>query len=268
MFDKGHKRWEKSVSIGYENVRRLAHECLLPALERCGVILSRLMGISKFHKLSHVLGLETRDLRMVVDTVDCLHLLAHKVLIYSSQELREFLAFAKWLRHEIDVQTAEPMSQTLEELMEKSDMIDHGPTLCYIQGALTNSILQHFIQPPPGMGAFRPPPTAPSPWVAAGRDHTFYETYKVMLTQLEKQVSGWYDGPQVDLPKLHDLTGRLGLQCDQVFGQIALAQRRGILHRCPLVLHPDTDQKVMDIVMQFTVNAPLPRKLYRLIRCA
>jgi anaphase-promoting complex subunit 4 len=230
-------------------VRKLTHECLLPALERCAIILSRLIGISKFHKLSHVLGLETCALREIVDTIDCLHLLSHKILIYSSQELRGFLAFSKWLRHEIDVQSAEPMSQTLEELMEKSDLIDHGQTLSYIQEALTKSALQNFIQPLPGMSVTSPSSSAPDRWASAGKDPSFYETYKKLLAQLEQQ--GGRSAP--DIPKLNDLTERMGLQCGQVFGQIALAQRRGVLHRCPLTLHADCDESAMDITMCYEV---------------
>ncbi|KAL1980545.1 hypothetical protein VTN96DRAFT_3990 [Rasamsonia emersonii] len=250
--ERGHKRWEKTVSTGYENVRRLTHECLLPALERCEVLLSRLIGISKFHKLSHILGLETRDLQEIVDTVDCLHLLSHNILTHSSRELREFLAFSKWLRHEIDMQSAEPMSQTLEELMEKSDMIDHGGTLDYIQGALTRSALRNFIHVPPGMPAMitaKLPSTVSSKWAPGANDGSFYETYRTLLAQLEQREAGHGDGFQLDLPKLNDLTGRLGLQCDKVFGQIALTQRRGILHRCPLVLHSDCDKNALDMTM-------------------
>lgn len=52
-----------------------------------------------------------------------------------------------------------------------------------------------------------------------------------------------------EVPKLNDLTKRLGLQFEKVFGQIAITQRRGILHRSPLALHPDADQEVIDIIM-------------------
>jgi anaphase-promoting complex subunit 4 len=224
---------------------------LLPALERCEVLLSRLIGISKFHKLNHILGLETRDLQSIIETVDCLHLLSHKILTHSGRELHAFLEFAKWMRHEIDMQTAEPMSQTLEELMEKSDMIDHGTTLEYIQGALTKSCLRNFIPTVPGMPGMIAAAPAPNKWAPGGQDGSFYETYRQMLGLQEQQETGYGDSPELDLPKLNDLTGRLGLQCDKVFGQIALTQRRGILHRCPLVLHPNCDRNVIDTTMNY-----------------
>lgn len=247
---QGHKRWEKAVASGYENVRRLTHECLLPALERCEVLLSRLIGLSKFHKLSEVLGLETRDLKAITETLDCLHLLAHHILIHTSEELSQFMAFSKWLRHEIDMQAAEPMSQTLEELMEKTDMVDHPQTLKYIRGALTKSNLRDYIQQLPMMGVGQPPSAADSDrWAPTGQDRSFYDTFKKLLDRRARPQSGGDDSGQVKHPKLNDLTRRLGLQFEKVFGGIALTQRRGILHRTALPLHPDCDAEVADVTM-------------------
>ncbi|OJD22627.1 hypothetical protein ACJ73_06023 [Blastomyces percursus] len=237
--DRGHKRWEKAVTSGYEALRRLTHECLLPALERCGVLLSRLIGLSKFHKLSPILGLETTDLENCQDTVDCLNLLSHKVLIHSSRELREFAAFAKWLKHEVDLQAADPLSATYEELTESSDSLDHGQILRYIQGAMTRSALQDFIHPVPAQ-------SPPNRWEPAGLDSSFYETYKKLLQQQDKKGSD-----QIDMPLLGDLTSRLGLQSEKVFKRIAETQRRGILHRSPLSLGPDCDAGVVDMTMNF-----------------
>ncbi|PWY90049.1 anaphase-promoting complex component Cut20/Apc4 [Aspergillus heteromorphus CBS 117.55] len=243
--ERGHKRWEKAVSTGYENVRRLTHECLLPALERCEVLLSRLIGLSKFYKLSEVLGLETSDLNAIVETLDCLHLLAHRIIIHANEELVEFNSFSRWFRHEIDMQSAEPMSQTLEELMEKTDMIEYPQTLEYIRGALTKSKLRRYIQQLPMMGVARPPPTSSDKWAPTGHDRSFYDTFKKLLKQSETPD----EAQPAELPKINDLTKRLGLQFERVFGQIALTQRRGILHRSPLTLHPDCDKDVIDIKM-------------------
>lgn len=247
---QGHKRWEKAVSTGYENVRRLTHECLLPALERCEVLLSRLIGLSKFHKLSDVLGLETSSLNAIVETLDCLHLLAHNILIHTNEELAQFNAFSRWLRHEIDMQSAEPMSQTLEELMEKTDLVEYPRTLKYIRGALTKSTLRNFIQQLPMIGQPRPPAPENDKWAPTGHDRSFYDTFKKLM---EHQAQGSGDATSEEIPKVNDLTRRLGLQFEKVFGQIALTQRRGILHRSPLSLHPDCDQDVIDVTMRYEV---------------
>ncbi|KAG2420972.1 hypothetical protein HFD88_000587 [Aspergillus terreus] len=261
--ERGHKRWEKAVSTGYENVRRLTHECLLPALERCEVLLSRLIGLSKFHKLSEVLGLETSGLNAIVETLDCLHLLAHNILIYTNEELSQFNAFSRWLRHEIDMQSAEPMSQTLEELMDKTDLVEYPQTLKYIRGALTKSALRHFVQQLPMMGQPRPPPAASDKWAPTGHDRSFYDKFKKLL---EHQVQSSNDENTNESPKLNDLTRRLGLQFEKVFGQIALTQRRGILHRSPLSLHADCDTDVADMAMQYEdVNGQSSFYVYRVV---
>lgn len=274
--ERGHKRWDKAVSSGYENVRRLTHECLLPALDRCEVVLSRLIGLSKFQKLSDVLGLETSDLNGIMETLDCLHLLAHHIIINTNEELGQFVSFSKWLRHEIDLQSAEPMSQTLEDLLEKTDLMEYPQTLKYIQGALANSALRKFIQQLPMMGVPRPsaPPasTDADKWAPTGHAHdrSFYEMFKKLLQQQQQsqehgQGSGSGSDGVVELPKLNDLTKRLGLQFEKVFGQIALTQRRGILHRSPLVLHEDCDRGVIDMAMRYEVcmlTCPLSVRVY------
>ncbi|THC97798.1 hypothetical protein EYZ11_002714 [Aspergillus tanneri] len=246
--ERGHKRWEKAVASGYENVRRLVHECLLPALERCQVQLSRLIGLSKFHKLSEVLGLETSDLNAIVETMDCLQLLAHNILIHTNDEIGQFNSFSRWLRHEIDMQSAEPMSQTLEELMEKTDMIEYPQTLKYIRGALTKSKLRNYIQQLPMVGVPKPASAATDKWVPTGHDRSFYDTFKKLLEQQNQCPD---DVDPAKLPKINDLTKRLKLQFEKVFGQIALTQRRGILHRSPLALHSDCDQNVIDMTMHY-----------------
>ncbi|CAG8201359.1 unnamed protein product [Penicillium nalgiovense] len=245
--ERGHKRWDKAVSGGYENIRRLTHECLLPALERSQVLLSRLVGLSKFHKLSDVLGLDTTKLNAIVETLDCLHLLAHRVLTHANEELGQFAAFSRWLRYEIHVLNSEPLSQTLEELQEKRDLFDVPPTVKYIKGALTKSALRNFIRQLPMIGVVQPPAPPTDKWLPGGHDRSFFDTYKSLLQQQRESRDKGGDGTSVETPKLNDLTRRLGIQFEKVFGEIALTQRRGILHRSPLTLHSDCDQGVVDL---------------------
>lgn len=240
------------MASGYDSLRRLTYESLLPVLERCGVILSRLLGLSKYHRISPILGLETKDLKDCQATVDCLNLLAHKVLISTSTELREFGAFSKWLRYQIDLQATDPLSTAAEELLEKADAVDHGMTLSYIQGAMMHSALQDFIQAPPSE-------TYGDRWVDPGENSLFYENYKKLLQQHNQRKS---DEERVVLPQLSDLTSRLTRQCDAVFKRIAETQRRGILHRTALTLGPDCDAGILDMVMDYSVsNAVFVRRI-------
>ncbi|KAL3481983.1 anaphase-promoting complex component Cut20/Apc4 [Aspergillus californicus] len=251
--ERGHKRWEKAVSTGYENVRRLTHECLLPALERCEVLLSRLIGLSKFQKLSEVLGLETSDLNAIVETVDCLHLLAHHIIINTNEELTQFHAFSRWLRHQIDMLSAEPMSQTLEELTEKTDLVEYPLTLKYIRGALTKSALQNFIHQLPILTGFPKPSDIRNEdkWAPTGAlNRSFYDAYKKLLDQ-QSQSSTSAGSDPVEMPKMNHLTKRLGQQFEKVFDEIAVTQRRGILHRAPLKFHQGCDMSVFDVTMRY-----------------
>ncbi|EFE43746.1 hypothetical protein TRV_01494 [Trichophyton verrucosum HKI 0517] len=252
--DRGQKRWEKTVAGGYEALRRLAYECLMPALERCGVLLSRLIGLSKYHRISPILGLETTYLKACVATLDCLTLLAHKVVLHSSTELKEFHAFSHWMQHEIKLQSTDPTSSTIDELVEAADEIDYGTTLGYVKGALTNSALQGFLQVPPPPGAPGAPGADPEDrkrWdVDIQDDGTFYEEYKKVVSQHESQRSA--EG--LSIPMLGDLTARLSAECDQVFKQIAETQRRGTLFRSALKLNEDCDATFLDMAMNFEVS--------------
>lgn len=226
----------------------------MPALERSQVLLSRLIGLSKFHKLSDVLGLETTKLNAIVETLDCLHLLAHQIITHSNEELIKFLAFSRWLQLEIHILNSEALSQTQEELLDKRDLLDVPPTVQYITGALTKSQLRNFIRQLPMAGVAKPPPADTDKWLPDGHDHSFYDTFKSLLQQQRQSQGEGGDGTAVDAPKLNDLTRRLGTQFETVFGEIALTQRRGILHRSPLALHSDCDQSVADLTICHEVS--------------
>ncbi|KDB27950.1 hypothetical protein H109_00281 [Trichophyton interdigitale MR816] len=246
--DRGQKRWEKTVAGGYEALRRLTYECLMPALERCGVLLSRLIGLSKYHRISPILGLETTYLKACVATLDCLTLLAHKVVLHNSIELKEFHAFSHWMQHEIKLQSTDPTSSTIDELVEAADEIDYGTTLGYVKGALTNSALQGFLQVPQPQTVPETDPEDRKRWdVDIQDDGTFYEEYKKVVSQHESQ--GSVEG--LSIPMLGDLTARLSAQCDRVFKQIAETQRRGTLFRSTLKLNEDCDDTVLDMAMNF-----------------
>jgi anaphase-promoting complex subunit 4 len=173
------------------------------------------------------------------------------MLTKTSTELAQFFEFSRWLRHEIDIQTAEPMSQTLSELQEKSDEIDHAVVLEYIQCALTNSALRLFITSTPS------PPTGQKKWWDFGeeRQGSFYETYRhaLSLQAKEDQQLDEKEDSQENLPKLNNLIDRLTSQSYKVFKQIALTQKRSILHHSLLELHPDCDQDVVDTTMQYEI---------------
>ena len=233
----------------------MTHESLLPALERSQVLLSRLVGLSKFHKLTDVLGLDTSKLNAIVETLDCLHLLAHRILNHANEELGQFTAFSRWLRHEILILGSEPLSQTWDELLEKRDLFDVPPTVKYITGALRKSLLRNFIRQLPMIGVPQVPTPSTDKWLPDGHDRSFYDTFKDLLNQQKQVQEEGGDGTSVDAPKLNDLTRRLGIQFEKVFADIALTQRRGILHRSPITLHKDCDRTVLDLKICYEVSS-------------
>ncbi|KAK4123341.1 hypothetical protein N657DRAFT_646113 [Parathielavia appendiculata] len=140
--DRGHKRWEKAVVSGLTSLRGLVHENFIPALERCGVILSRLLGIARFHGSDESTGFDEAQINKLMDIVSCLMMVAHKVLTAVMDELEHFNAFSIWLRLEIDKQGSSTVS---EELLEKEATMDHPRVLLYIQYYLDGSPLALFF---------------------------------------------------------------------------------------------------------------------------
>lgn len=225
------KRWEKASTLGMENVRRLVHECLLPALERCQVVLSRLDGLSRFAKSAEVLGLEEESLNRVMDTVECLNLLGHYLLKTVGQEIRQFIAFIKWLRLEVEIQSLEREnaggtgSERLDEMYMRRDEIDARTVLHYIKDVMGNSGMVAFVRP--SADARGTSLHGPSyDWSQTQVEVRFYDIFKKMLRTPGKR------------PDLDDLLRRLIGQAEKVFDRIAQTLRKSIMHNMVCTLHP------------------------------
>lgn len=185
--------------------------------------------------------------------------MAHKVLIHSARESREFAAFSRWLKFQVDLQSAEPLSRTAEGILEKSDTIDHVETLKYVRGAMCQSALNQYIQPKPPRDADHGPS-----WVKARKQEgqPLYEIYKNLLPPPHKQqqpAANADPNPAKDrLPVFSELTSWLSDECERVFKKIAEAQKNGIHHRLALSLGTDCDGDVMDMIMNVEVRDTKP----------
>lgn len=142
---QGHKRWDKAVTTGLENLRKLVHEDMLPALERCSVILSRLLGIARYQGSNDSVGFSSSQINLVMDTVLCLNLISSRILTYTVDELDLFAAFSIWLRYEIDRLASESTSSPSDDNVEKEATIDHSKVLRYVQTMMTTSRLDAFL---------------------------------------------------------------------------------------------------------------------------
>ncbi|KAI9831026.1 MAG: hypothetical protein M1819_005264 [Sarea resinae] len=236
LTERGHKRWEKAVIAGYEDIRRLVHENLLPALERCNVVVSRLRGLSRYRESALVTELSTLELNKVLDTIRCMNLLAHNIMAVAGMELRQFMAFSSWLRHEIDVQATDPASSSADEIAEKDAMIDYAKVLEYIQGALTKSKLGDFF----------------NSWSSGNKDlgiplgaTTFYEDFRGNLQKHREGVD------QKSFPPLDILSSHLKKQCDVIFEQIAHTETKNVLFGKPTYIETIHKTSRLDMRMCF-----------------
>ncbi|KAL8953098.1 MAG: hypothetical protein Q9222_001036 [Ikaeria aurantiellina] len=219
--ERNHKRWDKAVNTGYENVRRLTHESLLPALDRFSVLISRLRGLSRFHASDSLLGLSTVGLDAILDSVNCLQLLSHQLLKCAGSELQQFGAFSLWLRHEIEKQGASPTSASAQEIAEKDMSFDHISILEYIQGAMTSSQMPLYSGTLDGQ----------TQQAIEGDGRLLFNLYKDAL----KEVT-YGSPPRKRLPGLNTVLSYLQGQADSLFERISDSQRKNIHLGLPIYL--------------------------------
>ncbi|KAF2969264.1 hypothetical protein GQX73_g4344 [Xylaria multiplex] len=142
LAERGHKRWDKAVVTGLQALRSLVHENFLPVLERISILLSRLLGIARFHESKAEIGFTSAQITKVMDIVSCLMLVGNKILLVVMEELELFHAFSIWLRHEIDNLAS---SSTTEDLTEKDATMEHSKILAYIQQYMPASPLRFYL---------------------------------------------------------------------------------------------------------------------------
>ena len=206
---------------GYEGVRRLVHEHLLPALERFVVLASRLRGLSRFQASNHNLGLSTQGLDEIHDTLNCLQLVAHEILLSCSSELAHFRAFAAWLHQEIDEQSSEGSTAETPDI---APGVDHSSILDYVEGAMTCSRLSMFLD-------LEPDREDKDEWAPSLEEGSLFDSYKA---EFSKPKTG--KPTTIRAPHLDALTMHLERQCYTFFSKIAEARRRNVRFGRPIQL--------------------------------
>lgn len=198
---------------GLVSLRGLVHENFIPALERCGVILSRLLGLARFHDAEDNIGFTESQITSLVDTVSGLMLVAHKILVTVMDELEQFTVFSSWLRLEIDKQSS---SSANEEITEKEATMDHGKVLSYIQRYLISSPLAVYLQE--------------ATQEDATKAQEGLEQGPSLLDLLDKQIREQEAGrPYMKaLPQIDFLLNRLTSISKVVFKGIAEAEAQGV----------------------------------------
>ncbi|CAG8955064.1 hypothetical protein HYFRA_00007078 [Hymenoscyphus fraxineus] len=240
LSERGHKRWEKAVVTGLENTRRLVHENMLPALERCSVILSRFSGIAKFQSSNDTLGFSSHQISLIVDTVACLHLVSAKILLQVVDELELFGAFSSWLRHEIDKLASDSSVAAKDDDLEKEASIEHSKVLLYLQNCMTSSPLEVYL-------GDNTSDEYKNGWQQVEENLPIYE---ILDKQLRKQESGL---PYLKaLPRVELLCNYLNKQAKVVFSQIANAEKRNVIFGTPQQVGVIADEKLIDMRLSTT----------------
>ena len=171
------------------------------------------------------------------DTMNCLQLLSHFILIAADKELRQFSAFSVWLKQEIEAQGTSLTST--DDAPEQDIMLDHAQILEYVRGAMLQSELVELF------GIQSDSDERPS-WDPIGDDTLIYEMFKKDVKVLEKDTV-----PEKKFPGLDALISRLDKQCKGVFDKIAEAQKRKVRFGQPMLL---SNEAVLCIDMRMIIE--------------
>ncbi|XDG01460.1 hypothetical protein ABKA04_001075 [Annulohypoxylon sp. FPYF3050] len=244
LAERGHKRWDKAVVSGLQALRSLVHENFLPALERIGIILSRLLGIARFHESKAETGFTSAQITRVMDIVSCLMLVGNKILLIVMEELELFQSFSIWLRHEIDRLAS---SSGTDDLTEKEATMEHGKILAYIQQYMSASPLRHHLSNVPAENS------------EEGRRQA--EGGSSLLELLSKQLKK-HDTGQPDesvFSQVEFLCGYLGDKTDAIFEGIAEAEKRSVRFGQPAALKLENKISMIDVTMSVTSISGAPQ---------
>lgn len=202
------------MTAGLENLRGLIHENLLPSLERCAIILSRLRGLAQFYDSRDDIGFSVAQITRAMDIVSCLTMVGHKILLNVMDELDLFHAFSTWMRFQID-RFAAPNSAS-EELTEKEATMENSKVLVYVQRYLVESPMAIFLD------------EVATDDYSANWERA--ESGTSMLEELDTQLKRQEEGQAYlkAFPNVGFLVDYLTVRVNGVFKDIAEAQKRSV----------------------------------------
>ncbi|KAK9448201.1 anaphase-promoting complex, cyclosome, subunit 4-domain-containing protein [Limtongia smithiae] len=133
------RTWRKTSTGGYENMRKLILEALLPACERTIVILSRVRGLAKWHERGSPLGMDHEKFTIVLGRLELLMRKAHKFMWELNSEYEYFKEFLRWLKFIYDrLESTDPVSDDSEPGVET------GKVVKYITQYMHQPIIHNF----------------------------------------------------------------------------------------------------------------------------
>ena len=196
--------WTSTFSL--DLVRRLISENWNPAVERVGLVVSRLNGLVA---ADSSFGIDKQVIAGLRDTADVMAILGEELLKELGTEMVEFDAFMKWLKREVEMAGLEDTSEKLDELREGSDHTEVRKVIRYISQRLHDTSVKKYIRDD----------TPDSTYRRDDKDLDFYSNYKEARQNGKKDLS----------PALKPLVSRLAAQCNQLFQQVARQMRENVL---------------------------------------
>lgn len=149
--DTGLKRWELNVNTMYTNMSNHIFINLLPALDRITVAITTLRGYARLHDGSSKFDVPPQLFGNILEHVDSLRLVAQRMQLIIMTEHKQFRAFIKWLRLQLNIAIAGPSSHgALETEDREVPGMDYALVLAYIKHTLLDSKVASHILSRPG----------------------------------------------------------------------------------------------------------------------
>lgn len=242
LAEGGHKRWDTTVTTSFTTLLALLHENLIPALDRCSIVISRLRGLAQFHDRDWIFSGPISDFTALLQTLKKMRLLAHTAMLYASEEKRQFYSFSKWLRFTIDFEATEPDSQSRIEMEQRDAGVDISQVLAYIQYGLTKSDVAPFLRPEAQLDG-----------KTKARDEAGYEDTKKAIELLKEGASF-----REEALCLEHVAGHLSNGVTGLLKQVSKWQEANIQMDSGIVLEENEGEEhgVLDMKMVFDVSSP------------
>lgn len=130
----------------YVELNKIFQTNLLPVLERCIVVATNLRGLARYYEGTKKFDVSPAAFTKIIDALCNLQLLVHEAIQILGEEQRQFRAFSKWLRHEIDLAAADPESISAKDMAEReAPNLDYPRILAYLEGGMTKSKLKPIV---------------------------------------------------------------------------------------------------------------------------
>jgi anaphase-promoting complex subunit 4 len=160
LAERGHKRWDHAMTTLYNELSKILHTNLLPVLERSAVVATNLRGLARYYSNTPHFNVPPEAFTSILSTLSSLQLLVHETIQILGSEQRQFRAFSRWLRHQIDLAAADPESVSAKDMAEReTPQLDLPNTLAYLEGGLTKSRLKAIIFSTPSIESSQQPTT-------------------------------------------------------------------------------------------------------------